>query len=231
MCVCARACACACVCVCVCVVCVCVSGVCVCVCASARGQDPNWPEVSLPCLWHSRLLGSALVFGFIWLVWVLLFFLLCVSLGMREWKFGCVQFFVVRRQSVEKDCASFGAICRTAARICLGRALLVASVHLHLLRWGPAAALVLMALLLGQGPCWKASLLLCSLLQDSCWLTQSQWSRLPGSLKGALEATHPTFSMIYSKKCQSILILRTSAFSCVHFRFLFKGPEKILSKT
>ena len=202
-----------------------------CVCASARGQDPNWPEVSLPCLWHSRLLGSALVFGFIWLVWVLLFFLLCVSLGMREWKFGCVQFFVVRRQSVEKDCASFGAICRTAARICLGRALLVASVHLHLLRWGPAAALVLMALLLGQGPCWKASLLLCSLLQDSCWLTQSQWSRLPGSLKGALEATHPTFSMIYSKKCQSILILRTSAFSCVHFRFLFKGPEKILSKT
>ena len=118
------------------------------------------------------------------------------SLGVTGWKFGCLQFFAVHRQSVEKDCASFGAICRTASRICLGKALLLVSVHLHLLRWGPAAALVLMALLLGQGPCWKATLLLCSLLQDSCWLTQSDWSRLPGSLKGALEATHPTFSMI-----------------------------------
>ena len=27
-------------------------------------QDPNWTEVSLPCLWHSRLLCSALFFRF-----------------------------------------------------------------------------------------------------------------------------------------------------------------------
>ena len=73
--------------------------------------------------------------------------------------------------------------------------------------------------------------LLCSVLQDSCWLTQSEWSRLPGSLKGALEASHPTFSMIYSKKYQSILILRTGAFSYVHFCFLFKEQKQNLRKS
>ena len=147
---------------------------------------------------------------------------------MEIWLFTV---FCCHRQSIEKDCASFGAICRTASRICLGKALLVVSVHLHLLRGGPAAAPVLMALLLGQGPCWKATLLLCSLLQDSCWLTQSEWYRLPSSLKGALEASHPTFSMIYSKKYQSILILRTSAFSYVHFCFLFKEQKQNLRKS
>lgn len=74
---------------------------------------------------------------------------------MEIWLFTV---FCCHRQSIEKDCAPFGAICRTASRICLGKALLVVSVHLHLLRGGPAAAPVLMALLLGQGPCWKATL-------------------------------------------------------------------------
>ena len=188
-------------------------------------HDPNWIMVSLPCLWHSCLLCSALFLRLIWLVWVLRFPLLCIfpkGERMEVWLFTvfCCHRHLLRRTVhllVQNAGLLLGSTWERPCWLCL--CIFTFAGEGQLLTWSWWLCCWVRAAV-GRPPFSAV------LLQDSCWLAQSEWSRLPSFLKGVLEVSHPAFLMINSKKYQSISSLRTNTFSGVNFCSLFKEQKQ-----